>query len=67
MTDRSLPSDPAPYYEAHVFVCTNDRGEGAKRPSCARAGVTNAPMAMATIVAPIERFIFMALSLSADR
>ena len=37
-TDRSLPTDPAPYYEAHVFVCTNDRGEGAKRPSCARAG-----------------------------
>lgn len=37
-TDRTLPSDPAPYYEAHVFVCTNDRGEGAKRPSCARRG-----------------------------
>jgi len=37
-TDRSLPTDPAPYYEAHVFVCTNDRGEGAKRPSCARRG-----------------------------
>ncbi len=38
MTDRRRPSDPAPYYEAHVFCCTNDRGEGAKRPSCARRG-----------------------------
>jgi (2Fe-2S) ferredoxin len=37
-TDRTLPSDPAPFYEAQVFVCTNDRGEGAKRPSCARRG-----------------------------
>jgi (2Fe-2S) ferredoxin len=37
-TDRNLPSDPAPFYEAQVFVCTNDRGEGAKRPSCARRG-----------------------------
>ena len=37
-TDRSLPTDPAPFYEAHVFVCTNDRGENAKRPSCARKG-----------------------------
>src|SRR5476651_866798 len=37
-TDRSLLTDPAPYYEAHVFVCTNDRGEGAKRPSCAQKG-----------------------------
>jgi (2Fe-2S) ferredoxin len=37
-TDRSTPDDPAPFYDAHVFVCTNDRGEGAKRPSCARHG-----------------------------
>jgi (2Fe-2S) ferredoxin len=38
VTDRRRPSDPAPYYEAHVFCCTNDRGEDAKRPSCARRG-----------------------------
>jgi (2Fe-2S) ferredoxin len=36
--DRALPSDPSSYYEAHVFVCTNDRGDGAKRASCARRG-----------------------------
>jgi (2Fe-2S) ferredoxin len=36
--DRANPADPAPFYEAHVFVCTNDRGDGAKRPSCARRG-----------------------------
>ena len=38
MSDRTLPDDPAPYYEAHVFVCTNDRGADAKRPSCAQKG-----------------------------
>jgi predicted metal-binding protein len=27
-----------PLFKAHLFVCTNDRGEGAKRPSCARRG-----------------------------
>lgn len=26
------------YYERHVFFCTNDRGEGADRPSCNRCG-----------------------------
>lgn len=26
------------YYDKHVFFCTNDRGEGADRPSCARCG-----------------------------
>jgi (2Fe-2S) ferredoxin len=26
------------YYEKHVFFCTNDRGEGADRPSCNRCG-----------------------------
>jgi (2Fe-2S) ferredoxin len=36
--NRSLPHDPAPYFEAQIFVCTNDRGPDAKRPSCARAG-----------------------------
>ncbi len=34
----SLPGDPAPFFQSHVFVCTNDRGDGAKRPSCARQG-----------------------------
>jgi (2Fe-2S) ferredoxin len=36
--DRSHPQDPAPFYEAHVFCCTNDRGADAVRPSCARRG-----------------------------
>lgn len=26
------------YYDKHVFFCTNDRGAGADRPSCARCG-----------------------------
>jgi len=26
------------YYNKHVFFCTNDRGESADRPSCARCG-----------------------------
>jgi (2Fe-2S) ferredoxin len=26
------------YYDKHVFFCTNDRGKGADRPSCARCG-----------------------------
>ncbi|MDX1461244.1 MAG: hypothetical protein R3348_09340 [Xanthomonadales bacterium] len=26
------------YYERHVFFCTNDRGAGAERPSCAQCG-----------------------------
>ena len=26
------------YYDKHVFFCTNDRGIGADRPSCARCG-----------------------------
>jgi (2Fe-2S) ferredoxin len=26
------------YYQKHVFFCTNDRGEGADRPSCNRCG-----------------------------
>lgn len=32
------PSDPAPYYRAHVFACTNVRPEGHPRGSCARRG-----------------------------
>lgn len=36
MTDT--PRDPAPYYAAHVFCCTNERPEKHPRGSCARAG-----------------------------
>jgi (2Fe-2S) ferredoxin len=25
-------------YKAHLFICTNDRGPGGKRPSCAHRG-----------------------------
>jgi (2Fe-2S) ferredoxin len=34
----SLPTDPAPFYEAHLFVCTNRRADGHKRGSCAAGG-----------------------------
>ena len=34
--DRALPSDLAPYYQAHVFCCTNVRPEAHPRGSCAR-------------------------------
>lgn len=27
-----------PYYQYHVFFCTNDRGAAAERPSCNRCG-----------------------------
>lgn len=27
-----------PEFKAHLFVCTNDRGEGGTRPSCAHKG-----------------------------
>lgn len=33
-----MPTDPAPYYRIHVFVCTNTRPEGHPRGSCARHG-----------------------------
>ena len=33
-----LPSDPPPYFDAHLFVCTNRRAEGHHRGSCAAAG-----------------------------
>lgn len=36
MTDTSR--DPAPYYRAHVFCCTNERPEKHPRGSCARGG-----------------------------
>ncbi|MFO0157818.1 MAG: (2Fe-2S) ferredoxin domain-containing protein, partial [bacterium] len=38
MTDRTLPSDPAPYFEAHVFVCTNERPTGHPRGCCKERG-----------------------------
>lgn len=31
-------TDPAPYYDLHVFVCTNARPEGHRSGSCARKG-----------------------------
>jgi len=31
-------SDPAPYYEAHVFCCVNERPGGHKRGSCKEKG-----------------------------
>lgn len=31
-------SDPKPYFEAHVFCCTNRRPDGHKRGSCAAHG-----------------------------
>ncbi|SOD98933.1 (2Fe-2S) ferredoxin domain-containing protein [Caenispirillum bisanense] len=33
-----MSADPAPYYRAHVFACTNVRPEGHPRGSCARFG-----------------------------
>tara|TARA_R110002153_G_scaffold147178_4_gene298423 strand:- start:151 stop:507 length:357 start_codon:yes stop_codon:yes gene_type:complete len=30
--------NPAPFYDAHVFVCMNERPEGHERGSCARKG-----------------------------
>ena len=36
--DRSLPGDPAPYYEAHVFACINERPEGHPRGCCSAGG-----------------------------
>ena len=37
MSEREL-TDPAPYFEAHVFCCTNRRPEGHRRGSCAARG-----------------------------
>ncbi|MDB5412706.1 MAG: ferredoxin [Rubritepida sp.] len=31
-------ADPAPYFQAHVFVCCNRRPDGHKRGSCAASG-----------------------------
>lgn len=33
-----LPTDPPPYFDAHLFVCTNRRPDGHKRGSCAARG-----------------------------
>ena len=41
MTDqpqRSLPGDPAPYYQAHVFCCVNERPAGHARGCCKSKG-----------------------------
>jgi (2Fe-2S) ferredoxin len=38
MAERSKPTDPAPYYEAHVFCCTNRRAAGHPRGCCAERG-----------------------------
>jgi (2Fe-2S) ferredoxin len=41
MTDqakRSQPSDPAPYYQAHVFCCVNERPAGHPRGCCKTKG-----------------------------
>jgi (2Fe-2S) ferredoxin len=33
-----LAGDPAPYFDAHVFVCTNRRADGHPKGSCAARG-----------------------------
>ena len=38
MTSQPLPTDPAPYFSAHVFVCCNRRPDGHERGSCAAKG-----------------------------
>ena len=35
MSAREKPDDPKPYYEAHVFCCTNRRPAGHPRGCCA--------------------------------
>lgn len=35
MSAREKPEDPRPYYEAHVFCCTNRRPAGHPRGCCA--------------------------------
>ena len=35
MSERGKPTDPKPYYEAHVFCCTNRRPAGQPRGCCA--------------------------------
>ena len=38
MSTRDKPEDPRPYYEAHVFCCTNRRPAGHPRGCCAERG-----------------------------
>ena len=38
MSNREKPSDPQPYYEAHVFCCTNKRPAGHPRGCCSDKG-----------------------------
>ena len=38
MSARDKPDDPKPYYEAHVFCCTNRRPAGHPRGCCAERG-----------------------------
>jgi (2Fe-2S) ferredoxin len=38
MSEREKPEDPKPYYEAHVFCCTNRRPAGHPRGCCADKG-----------------------------
>ena len=38
LADRSRVSDPAPYYQAHVFCCVNERPEGHPRGCCKGKG-----------------------------
>jgi (2Fe-2S) ferredoxin len=38
MSTREKPDDPKPYYEAHVFCCTNRRPAGHPRGCCAEKG-----------------------------
>ena len=38
MSQREKPTDPKPYYNAHVFCCTNRRQAGHPRGSCADRG-----------------------------
>jgi len=33
-----MQNDPPPFYEAHIFICTNRRPEGHHRGSCAGRG-----------------------------
>jgi len=35
---KPLPTDPPPYFDAHLFVCTNRRPDGHQRGSCAARG-----------------------------
>ena len=34
----TLPDDPPPFFDAHLFVCTNRRSDGHRRGSCAARG-----------------------------